>query len=369
MLLYLFILGIVVCLCWQRASKAVVRKKNERKVREFIEELHSQFPVPPDMTAPKDVFEHVTNLLACDESIDAFEKVQEVVLKKYVTAKLVNGTLPRDLAYAKGDRVTFGRESWHNIKSSMPYFSLGYAGGTIYFYPSFCIIKDTDKTYLSLWKNIKVSSTKGSPVRYKYLHERKDGSPDKRFKHNPSTPVYLYSALTIDFGYLKINLVFSEPSLAERLVRLLRKNIRELQAAAQASPAVPPAPQTQPSAPYTPTPAPTPQPPKPAVDLKPIEPVVNEQSEAVRQIIDTYGREIVVQRIFIGLLADYKVFVMKYKLRFVFITMHEEGLMNRILAAPHADSTYREIAVCLQAHDLPASDIREALAYLRHALA
>ena len=73
------------------------------------------------------------------------------------------------------------------------------------------------------WRDIKVSSTKGEPSHYSYLHERVDGGPDRRYRYNPAIPVYFFSALVFEIKGKNVNMIFNGENVAEQFEKLFRE--------------------------------------------------------------------------------------------------------------------------------------------------
>lgn len=102
--------------------------------------------------------------------------------------------------------------------------------------PQFCIFETTDSIEIVDWKNIKIKDlgaiyiaensftlVKGAdPAYHQYLHERVGGGPDRRYKNNPSTPVYRYGNIEIEVNNNSIFLSVANEVFVSEIVDMFK---------------------------------------------------------------------------------------------------------------------------------------------------
>lgn len=102
--------------------------------------------------------------------------------------------------------------------------------------PQFCIFETTDSIEIVDWKNIKIKDlgaiyvaensftlVKGAaPAYHEYLHERVGGGPDRRYKNNPSTPVYRYGNLEIKINKNSVFLSIANEFFVSEIVDIFK---------------------------------------------------------------------------------------------------------------------------------------------------
>lgn len=94
-------------------------------------------------------------------------------------------------------------------------FSIKTGKERIWFYPRFIIVETKGSFELVRWSQVRCRIQKDillkesrllpqscgiQPFRLIYKHTNKDGCPDRRFKHNPFEPVYLYTPISLSIG-------------------------------------------------------------------------------------------------------------------------------------------------------------------------
>lgn len=235
-----------------------------------------------------------------------------------------------------------------------------------YFYPNFVIaevnceykiieyndlsIKNIDSIYVTEQSGKIIRGA--SPVFYNYLHQRVDGGPDRRYKNNPSTPVYCHTICRLFIG-VECQII----SATSDSVDLLRRGLREYQEALIANPI-----QCENKSETLLT------------DSKQgfvSDMEVSDKNYAYlfKEIIDERGKNILNERLFLSLLADYKVFKEKRFLRPFLETMTEEGYWTELTEGnPSVDTLNRIKKKFITIHQYPEHEVTEAMAYIGYGL-
>ena len=116
------------------------------------------------------------------------------------------------------------------------FFSLNSKVTKFHFFPCFILTEIENDYNLVKYNDISYSDRKtisveeasenkikgASPAYYNYLHERVDGGPDRRYKHNPSTPVYLYDAFRLNAGK-EVQFIFASHASFSKFVSSIEK--------------------------------------------------------------------------------------------------------------------------------------------------
>lgn len=238
---------------------------------------------------------------------------------------------------------------------------------SFYFYPHFVItevnceyriieynalsIKNIDSIYVSEQSGKIIRGA--SPVFYNYLHQRVDGGPDRRYKNNPSTPVYCHTICRLLFG-----VEYQIISSTNDSVDLLRRGLREYQKVLLAHPI-----QCKNKSETL------------LADSKQAAFVsdkdVSEKNYAYlfKKIIDGRGKGILNERLFLSLLADYKVFKEKRFLRPFIETMTDEGYWTELTEGnPSVDTLNRIKKKFITIHQYPEHEVTEAISYIGYGL-
>ncbi|MBD5425139.1 MAG: hypothetical protein HDR45_02945, partial [Bacteroides sp.] len=142
-----------------------------------------------------------------------------------------------------------------------------------------------------------------SPVFYEYLHQRVNGGPDRRYKNNPSTPVYCHRIFRINSGSNEIQIMAASGQTVDTLFKSLRQFKQDLK--------------TYPIGLS-----------KRIIDVNLSS---NEYASQIRSIVDEHGKDILTYRVFINLLKDYK-FTKKYpNIISIYELMQQQNYMRQLI--------------------------------------
>lgn len=179
-----------------------------------------------------------------------------------------------------------------------------------------------------------------SPIYYRYLHERVNGGPDRRYNYNPSTPVYYYYKQEFNLTTSKY-LITSKQSCANSLVN----SLKSLQNALKAHPV------------------------SKALDVAGFDVSKDEFASVFKEIFSSYGKEVALKKLFISILDDYRVTKEKEKLKPILLQISNDSLWTSILAEDCSYETLDNIKRKLTASThFEERDITETLAYLGYGL-
>lgn len=249
-------------------------------------------------------------------------------------------------------KIKFKETGWPDVKTNCKCFTIRWKSGIAYFYPFAIIIETSDSLDIYDWMKMNVSSTKGTPSHYSYLHERVDGGPDRRYKFNPATPVYFYSALVFEVVGQKFNLIFNGENVAKEFERLFSEYKKALASTGGViidNTVVEQGISTK--------------------EKQDEEPDTIEYASLFKKIIDERGMDIVKERLFLSLLADYKVFKEKRFLRPFLETMTEEGYWTELtLGNPSVDTLNKIKKKFITIHQYPEREVSEAIFYIGYGL-
>lgn len=196
-------------------------------------------------------------------------------------------------------------------------FQLKSKGCKMFFYPNF-VIAEINCTYQILdYQNIGLTNDEciyvteqsgklirgASPVFYEYLHQRVNGGPDRRYKNNPSTPVYCHRIFRINSGSNEIQIMAASGQTVDTLFKSLRQFKQDLK--------------TYPIGLS-----------KRIIDVNLSS---NEYASQIRSIVDEHGKDILTYRVFINLLKDYK-FTKKYpNIISIYELMQQQNYMRQLI--------------------------------------
>lgn len=291
----------------------------------------------------------------CDKSVyPKFEKIIREFVNNYEVpaSTAIIGDLSNNLGLVKGEQIKFNQEGWKDVNISCKCFKIKCKSGCVYFYPFACIFETSDVLEIYDWTDIKITSTKGEPSSYSYLHERVGGGPDRRYKFNPAIPVYFYSALVFKVGDLKFNLIFNGEKVAVEFEKLFRDFKEGL--AATGGVIIDKAIIEQEAVPY---------------EHQDEDRSIIEYGDLFKKIIDERGKDILKDRLFLSLLADFKVFKEKRFLRPFLETMTEEGYWNELTEGnPSMDTLNKIKKKFTTIHLYPEHEAAEAISYIGYGL-
>ena len=105
---------------------------------------------------------------------------------------------------------------------------------TFVFTPFFIVLIERETVSIFKWETVKTGNVfeitvrenvffgmKGaSPIYHRYLHERVNGGPDRRYNYNPATPVYRYSVMDFTLPYTN-KLICCDSGLPQSLEKTL----------------------------------------------------------------------------------------------------------------------------------------------------
>lgn len=162
---------------------------------------------------------------------------------------------------------------------------------SFYFYPNFVITEVNCEYKLIKYNDISVNNIDSiyvteqsgkiirgaSPVFYNYLHQRVDGGPDRRYKNNPSTPVYCHTICRLCIG-MECQIISATSDSVDLLKRGLIQYKKDLIA----------------------------NPIQAGKRIKDINLASNEYASQIREIINEHGKDILNYQVFINILKDYK---------------------------------------------------------------
>lgn len=289
--------------------------------------------------------------LVYDKSvIPSFEKIIKEFINNYEvpSSTIKVGDISNNLSSIEGTKIKFKRSGWPNVNTHSHCFSISWKSGAVYFYPFACILETSDSLDLFDWRDIKVSSTKGEPSHYSYLHERVDGGPDRRYRYNPAIPVYFFSALVFEIKGKKVNMIFNGENVAEQFEKLFREYKKVLASTGG----------------VTMTSNPVIQNPEPSETVS-----GDEYAIIFKKIIDERGKNILQERLFLSLLADYKVFKEKRFLRPFLETMTDEGYWSELTEGnPSVDTLNKIKKKFITIHQYPEHEAAEAISYIGYGL-
>lgn len=331
------------------------KKKKKKAQKEFLDYLKKNYLLPNNIDtldveeAISSIISHVLSLMICDKrALSSFQNLYSEFSNNYTISSSTISTidLVRNLSSIKGKKFKLNNEGWPNAKANFQCFSLIWKYGAIYFYPFFCIVEKDENIKIVEWKDVRVTSTKGDPAYYTYLHTRVDGGPDRRYSYNPSIAVYMHSALTLDFKGNSIHFIFSDENAAE----IFEKKFQGFKKMLSSSGGV------------------TIQPNIHNCDVR-FDTNNDEYITAFKRVIEERGKQIVMDRLFISILADYRVFKEKPFLRPFLLTMQEEGYWHDLLRENPTSEQLNEIKKkFIIMHQYPKSEVNEALEYIKYGL-
>lgn len=294
--------------------------------------------------------EYFERLVYDNSVIPSFEKIIKEFINNYEVpnSTIKVGDISNNLSSIEGAKIKFKRSGWPNVNTQNHCFSISWKSGAVYFYPFTCILETSDSLDLFDWRDIKVSSTKGETSHYSYLHERVDGGPDRRYRYNPAIPVYFFSALVFEIKGKKVNMIFNGENVAEQFEKLFREYKKVLASTGG----------------VTMTANPVIQNPDPSEAVS-----GDEYASLFKKTIDERGKNILQERLFLSLLADYKVFKEKRFLRPFLETMTEEGYWSELTEGnPSVDTLHRIKKKFITIHQYPEHEATEAISYIGYGL-
>lgn len=201
------------------------------------------------------------------------------------------------------------------------------------------------------------NSIRGANVLYhRYLHERVNGGPDRRYNYNPSWPVNQYSVIDLTVANMLGTKVLGTILAGDIISKLkqFKKSlvINPIQHKEQHSNVIEK--DTQ----------------KDNIDITFSDNTRDENYGSLfKKIIDERGKNILQERLFLSLLADYKVFKEKRFLRPFLETMTEEGYWSELTEGnPSVDTLNRIKKKFITIHQYPEHEATEAISYIGYGL-
>lgn len=198
------------------------------------------------------------------------------------------------------------------------------------------------------------SYVKGAHVLYqRYLHERVNGGPDRRYNYNPSWSVNQYGVfdLTVNKKVLKLlgTIIYKTGARFSKFDQF-KKSLT-------INPIIYEAPCSNINIDI----------PNTVGQGDEVQP--EEYATIFKQIIDERGKDILKERLFLSLLADYKVFKEKRFLRPFLETMTEEGYWSELTeGSPSVDTLNKIKKKFTTIHLYPEHEAAEAISYIGYGL-
>ncbi len=193
---------------------------------------------------------------------------------------------------------------------------------------------------ITVQENTYVHIKGASPIYYRYLHERVDGGPDRRYNYNPSIPVYHYYKLEFNLTSDKY-LITSKQAFANSLVN----SLKALKNAVKAHPI------------------------SKSLDVVSFDVTKDEFASVFKDIFSSYGKDVAQKKLFISILEDYRVTKEKEKLKPILLKISDDNLWPSILSEDCSYETLENIKRNLtDSTHFEERDITETLAYLGYGL-
>ena len=193
------------------------RTKNKKLFYDMLCTKYKIPQLPQEVNINKRLLALVDELLKkhqCSSMmLEEFEKLKDSIKTAIEKSSVwINDNDLSDYSY-KSSSLKRSSLKYRNIgfytsktNASCSCFSIGTKKTKLYFYPCFVISEinceynfyyynDFDcnnKDSISVEESSHVRVKGATPAYYNYLYQRKDGGPDRRYKNNPSTPVYFY---------------------------------------------------------------------------------------------------------------------------------------------------------------------------------
>lgn len=230
---------------------------------------------------------------------DEFKKLKESIKISLNQASIwENNEILIEYSYNKKNlsrnRLHYSEKGFLNSTKHLypSYFTIKSNGVKLHFYPYFIIteinneydlIKITDVSIRernSIYvEESSTSSIKGAkPAYYNYLHQRIDGGPDRRYKNNPSTPVYKYDIFKLCIGKeIQVISAYSKSTL--NIIDSIQKYQFEFEKYPTLS----------------------------LISVKGIDISRDEYADLIKGIIDKHGKEFILSKSFINYLKDYRI--------------------------------------------------------------
>lgn len=237
---------------------------------------------------------------------------------------------------------------------SIDYVSVHISGKFVIFCVYFIIVVDYDNVMFVDWKDFSIGkpslitveenefySIRGaSPIYHRYLHERVDGGPDRRYNYNPSTPVYEYAIMNWKLLSNR-KLIISNNSLAKNLWH----NLNNFQSKLTESPITS------------------------SRGIQDIDVSKDEIASLFKEIISKYGRDIIGKQLFISLLEDYRITKDKEAIKPVIKQLVQQNLVTQLSDSTCTYDTLNEIKEQIKnSAQIDESQIEETLAYLGYGM-
>ena len=274
-----------------------------------------------------------------------FKKLKESIRNSLDQASIwKNNKILNEYAY-KGNNLSRNRLSFSEIailgsKSNLcsDYFTVKAKGIKLHFFPYFIIteidcgydlieftdVSVIDKNTISVEES-STSSIKGAnPAYYNYLHQRIDGGPDRRYKNNPSTPVYLYDIFKLYVGK-EIQIISASSRSTLNIINSINRYQCELSKYQVLS----------------------------TIYVKDIDISEDEYASLIKKFIVKYGKDFILSKSFVNRLKDYRVSIRHpYFIPIIEILYQSDNFKNIILD----DCRYDQL-------DMIKNTVKESTAY------
>jgi hypothetical protein len=222
----------------------------------------------------------------------------------------------------------------------------------IYLFPSLCIIVSDNGYSTAEWDDLYIEDTEATyveestfasihgatPAYYNYLHKRVGGGPDRRYKDNPSTPVYRYGTMCIKVGDKEFKFMIADEDSVSPLITEI-ETYKQIYCTEK---------------------------PK---EIKTIDCSHDEYASAIKSIIEQRGKSIVKDKIFVSILADYRIFRQKPYLRTLLKTMTSNGYWDDLLIEGSNIKDVETVKLHLRdTNNYSEQELEEAMAYIAYGL-
>lgn len=223
-----------------------------------------------------------------------------------------------------------------------------------YFYPGFVLTEVNCAYDIIDYSSISIKDAKclyvteqggriikgASPAYYNYLHQRVDGGPDRRYKNNPSTPVYCHIIFRLLIG-TEHQIICASNNSEE----LLRRGILQYQKDITAHPI------------------------RASKHIKDIKLDSNEYASQIRVIINERGKDVLNYPVFINLIKDYQ-FVKEYpNIISIYESLQKHNHMDKLIVEDCEYSDLDSIKTeLIQTTNHPEDEIETTLAFLGYGL-
>ena len=286
--------------------KLVKNKKSETKSKRlFYDNLCNKYQIPQIShktninTLLSELIDTIINKHKCSsQQINEFSLFSDSIkLALEECTTWINDVILTDYSYNSSsltrNSLEFKLKGFYAVKENfnVPCFTIVAQKNKIYFYPYFVITEIDNEYEMINYSDIicgkrnliyveeSLSSIKGAtPAYYNYLYQRVDGGPDRRYKYNPSTPVYHYSSFKIVLGK-EVQFICANNNSASKIIDAIKKYQNTYQNIQIQS----------------------------ITSVRDIDLSKNEYLSLIKELIMDHGKEFILSKFFINYIKDYRV--------------------------------------------------------------